>query len=154
MVASTAQDRGSSLIREPGEFLSLREPHRRSFKLWMSYALRIKGINGGKSAQDVFRTLLNARVCFVLNSRSLQAERALGCALDRRMGPDVVGNWSREKSCLGALMAVETGNKDQGEELEEGYGCRIVKNSFCFLPFVLLPCPAVVFMNCFLISLF
>ena len=51
-------------------------------------------------------------------------------------------------------MAVETGNKDQGEELEEGDGCRIVKNSFCFLPFVLLPCPAVVFMNCFLIGLF
>ena len=50
----------------------------------------------------------------------------------------------------------ETEKKDQGEELEEGDGCRIVnKNSlFGFLPFVLLPCPAIVFMNCFLISLF
>ena len=62
MVASTAQDGGSSLIREPGEFLSLQGPHRRSFKLLTSYVLRIKGINGGKSAQDVFGTALNARV--------------------------------------------------------------------------------------------
>ena len=93
---------------------------------------------------------------FVLNSKSLQAERVLGCALNRRMGTDVVGNWSREKSCPGVLMAVETGNKDQSEELEEGDGYRIVnKNTFFFfLPFVLLPCPAIVFMNCFLIRLF
>ena len=50
----------------------------------------------------------------------------------------------------------ETEKKDQGEELEEGDGCGIVnKNSlFGFLPLVLLPCPAIVFMNCFLISLF
>ena len=63
VVASTAQDGGSSLIREPGEFPSLQGPHRRSFKLWTSCVLRIKGINGGKSAQNVFGTVMNARVC-------------------------------------------------------------------------------------------
>ena len=52
-------------------------------------------------------------------------------------------------------MAVETGSKDQSEELEEGGGWGIVnKNSFCFLPFVVLSIPAIVIMSCFLIGLF
>lgn len=90
MVASTAQDGGSSLIREPGEFPSLQGPHRRSFKLWTSCVLRIKGINGGKSAQNVLGTILMPEGSCVVNSR--RGYVMLGCALARRMGTDVVGN--------------------------------------------------------------
>lgn len=79
---------------------------------------------------------------FVLNSRCLQAERVLGCALNRRMGTDVVGNWSREKSCPDVLMAVETGNKDQSEELEEGDG-QNCKQEFFFLLSSLCPPPMI-----------
>ena len=92
---------------------------------------------------------------FVVNSRSLQADRLLGCALDRRMDR-CCQELKQEEILPRCSRFSETGKKDQSEELEEGDGCRIVnKNSlFCFLPFVLLPCPAVVFVNCFLISLF
>ena len=51
-------------------------------------------------------------------------------------------------------MAVETGSKDQSEELEEGGWGIVKKNSFCFLHFVLLSIPAIVIMSCFLIGLF
>lgn len=40
---------------ETGEFLSLRGPRRRNFKLWTSYVPRSKGINGGKISSRCIR---------------------------------------------------------------------------------------------------
>lgn len=97
MVASTAQDGGSSLATEPGELLSLVGPREGASNCGLARA-KNQGDQCWWPAQDIFRMLFECQsVELVLHSRSLQAERALSCALDRRMGPNVVGNWGRRR---------------------------------------------------------
>lgn len=114
-----------------------------------------RGSMVGKSAQDIFGMLLNARVWLCTSFEKSSGREGTKLCPGQKNGPKCYWELKQEKSCPGALMAVETGKKDQSEEPEEGDGCRIAnKNSFCFLLFVLLPLPAIVFMRCFLIGLF
>ena len=95
----TAQLKTEGAARtEPGEWTSLQGAHRRSFKLWTSSVLRVKGIEGGKiSSRCIVEALEYQSAVFVLNSRGLRAERALCFALGRRTGRNVGGELKQGK---------------------------------------------------------
>lgn len=83
---------------------------------------------------------------FVVNSRSLQADRLLGCALDKEWAQMLSGTEAGRNlprcSCFS-----ETGKISRWGNWKKGMVQNCKQEFFSVFFLVLLPCPAVVFMN-------
>lgn len=126
--------------------------HTRRASVWTSYVLS-QGDQWWNQLKNVLWNNLDARrVALAVNSR--EVGRARLC-LRQKEWYRCCQELKQEKSCRYSHLWGDWKERPEWGTGRRRSGPNCKQNSlFCFLPFVLLPCPAIVFMNCFLISLF